>query len=441
MTESTTNAGPAPESGLREGEAAPPWQIYSNRQRWTFLVILFLVCTSNYIDRYIMSVLIEPIKTEFGATDTQMGLLSGFAFAIFYAVLGIPLARLADRGDRKLVISLSLALWSFATAICGIVQGFWQLLLARVLVGVGEAGAIPPGQSLIADYFEPEKRTRALAIFMSSTTVGYLVAFVLGAQIAAQYGWRMAFLLMGVPGLLLALIAWVGLKEPRRIPRRLHDKASRETFGTSLRILFRKPSYVLLTIGSVFYFLVAYGAFIWFPPYMQRVLGVDLAQLGALYGLVGAAGSVIGTLLGGWVADRLAKRNLRWMALTPAISLLISCPLYIAAILMSSFTTFLIFSFLSGVMLSASIPSMFSMIHVVCGTRRRAMAVAINFFFANLIGLGLGPVLTGYLSDTFTAQYGVTGLRYALVAALLFLLPAAFAYWRVTKHLEKDAEA
>jgi predicted MFS family arabinose efflux permease len=275
---------------------------------------------------------------------------------------------------------------------------------------------------------------------MSSATVGYLVAFVGGAQIAAAYGWRSAFLIMGLPGLLLALVVWFGLKEPRRLPGRWPGKAEAEPFGTSLRVLFGKKSYVLLTIATVLYFLVAYGAFIWFPPYMQRVLGVDLAAIGPTYGLVSAAATVIGTLLGGYVADRLSRRSIRWTAYTPSLALLICCPLNVIALSLDSFTGFLVLNFLAALPLAAAVPAIFGLLHMVCGSSRRAMAVAMTFFFANLIGLGLGPVITGYLSDTFTAQYGAVGLRYAIIIALLMLLPAAFAYWRLARHIEKDAE-
>lgn len=419
----------------------PAWDLYSNGQRRVFLAILFLACTSNYIDRQLMSVLIEPVKHEFGASDTQMGLLTGLAFAIFYAVLGLPVARLADRGDRKLVIAGSLALWSAATALCGLAQNFWQMFAARVLVGVGEAGAIPPAQSLIADYFAPERRARALAIFMSSATVGYLVAFVAGPMITAAYGWRPAFLIMGIPGLLIALLAWYGLKEPRKLPGRAPAREDREPFQASLRILAGKRSYVLLTAGSVCYFLVAYGAFIWFPPYMQRVLHLDLAAFGPVYGMISAVGSVVGTLFGGWVSDRMARRGLRYTGYTPAVALAICCPLSIAAVAVDSFTGFIVINLFSGLALAAAVPAMFALIHRVCGSPRRALAVAVNFFFANLIGLGLGPVMTGYLSDVFTARYGDVGLRYAIMIALLVLIPAAACYWRAARYLERDEEA
>jgi MFS family permease len=416
------------------------WELYSGRQRAMFLTILFLACTSNYVDRQLMSVLIEPIKHEFGASDTQMGLLTGFAFALCYAVLGIPVARLADRGDRRLVISVSMALWSLMTALCGVAGTFWHMFAARVGVGIGEAGAIPPAQSLIADYFAPERRTRALAIFMSAATVGYLVAFVIGAQIAAAAGWRTAFLIMGIPGLLLAALAWAGLEEPRKLPGRASPGGEFEDLSRSLRILFGKRSYVLATAAITFYFLVAYGALIWVPPYMQRVLHVDLAAAGAGYGLVSALGTVVGTLLGGSVTDRLIKRDRRWAAWAPGYALLLCWPLFTLSFLINNYVGFLVINLAAGLVLAAAVPAFFGLIHVICGSRRRAMAVAIIFFFANLIGLGLGPVITGYLSDVFTTTHGPTGLRYAVIVALLMLLPAGLCHLRIARHLEGDME-
>jgi len=194
------------------------WDLYSSRQRWVYLAVLFLVSTSNYADRNVISVLLEPIKAEFKVSDTMLGLLTGISFAVFYATLGIPVARWADRGNRKFIMTLALTIWSFMTMLCGAAQTFWQLAFARVGVGAGEAGAIPPAQSLIADYFDPTRRARALAIFMASATAGYLLGFVLGAHIAAVYGWRHAFVLLGAPGLLLAVIVHFVLREPRVLP-------------------------------------------------------------------------------------------------------------------------------------------------------------------------------------------------------------------------------
>jgi predicted MFS family arabinose efflux permease len=267
------------------------------------------------------------------------------------------------------------------------------------------------------------------------------VAFVGGAKIAASYDWRTAFIVMGVPGLLLAVFAWFGLKEPRLLPGRSAAGRASEPFSQSLRILFAKPSYMLVTVAGTLYFLVAYGAFIWVPPYMQRVLGADLASVGASYGLVSAVATVVGTLGGGALTDRLIKRDRRWATWVPGVALLLACPLYIGAFLVDSFEGFLVFALLGGLLIAAAIPAMFGLIHLICGSPRRAVAVAINFFFANLIGLGLGPVITGYLSDTFTASYGAVGLRYALLIALVMLVPAGLCYLAMTRHLARDTEA
>jgi MFS family permease len=423
------------------GVSGPTWEIYSGRQRWAFLAILFLICTSNYVDRLILSILVEPIKAEFQASDFEMGLLGGFSFAIFYAILGIPVARIADRGDRKRVVTISLLIWSVMTAICGLAQNFWQLALARVGVGVGEAGAIPPSQSLIVDYFPPGQRTRALAIFMSAATAGYLLAFIGGAQVAAAYGWRAAFIVMGVPGLLLALIAWFGLSEPRRLPGRMPGAGEHEPLGATFRALAAKRSFVLLTAAMVIYFLMAYGALYFVPAYLVRVLDQDLAAVGAIYGSLNAVGAVVGTVGGGILTDRLAKANRRWLVRVPAIGLVLACPLYEFAFLTDSATLFYAASFLGGLALAASVPAMFTILHLVCGSKRRAMAVALVFFFANLIGLGLGPVITGLLSDWFTQSYGAVGLRYALLIALLMLIPAGMVLWRAARYVEDEAEA
>ncbi|MGH6613365.1 spinster family MFS transporter [Sphingomonas sp.] len=420
---------------------AAVWHRYSPARRWGLLAILFLVSLSNYVDRQVMSVLIEPIKAEFQASDTMMGLLSGFAFAACYAVLGIPVARLSDRGNRRIVITLSLAIWSMMSVACGFARNFTMLALARTGVGVGEAGAIPPAQSLIADYFPPEQRTRALGIFMASATVGYLIAFMAGTQLAATYGWRMAFIALGLPGLLLAALAWLGLHEPRAGRSSATAQAQHETFRQTLRALADKPSYVFINVSMALYFLVAYGAITWLPAYMGRVLRLELTEIGAAYGAVSALGALVGTLGGGFVIDRLAKRNPRQLAQVPGLILIASCPLYELGLLTNTFGVFLAMVFIAGVGLSAAAPAMFSALHLVCGSARRAMAVAIAFFFANLLGLGFGPLITGALSDLFTAQFGPVGLRYALMAALALLIPAGIALWLGGRTLEADREA
>lgn len=420
---------------------APADSLYGDRRRWWMLLVLFLVATCSYVDRHIVSVLLEPIKKEFGVSDTLLGLLSGFAFAIFYATLGIPVARWADRGNRRTIVTLAVTLWSGFTVLCGYAGSFWQLALARVGVGAGEAGAIPPSQSLIVDYFAPARRASALAIFMSAATAGYLIAFVLGGYLAAHYGWRTTLIVVGAPGLLLALLARFCLDEPRLRPGREPLAAAQSGIGTTVRELFAKPSYRLLLAAAVFYALMAYGSAIFFPSFMVRSLGVSLAEVGLVYGLVSAIGALVGTVGGGFIADRLGQRSPSWYAWLPALGCALALPLYVAAILANSFTTFIALSGVGGTLVGACLPSMFTALHAVCGSSRRALSVAVLTFMMSLIGSGLGPVIAGALSDAFAARAGNESLRWAMLVCTLFLLPCIWCFWRAGQHLPRDLES
>lgn len=393
------------------------------------LAILFMVSMWNYVDRQIISVLVTPIKAEFHASDTQMGLLTGFAFAASYAIFGLPAARLADRGDRRLVVSGAVIIWSGFTTCCGLVSSFPLLVLARLGVGVGEAGAIPPAQSLIADYFAPGQRARALAVFMSSAMFGTLLAFGIGGRIAAAHGWRSAFIALGLPGLLIALLAAIGLKEPRRMAQ-AGTSASTEPLGESLRALLAKRSYIYLTIAMVLYFMVAYGAVSWFPAYLGRTLHMGLALIGSSYGTSIGIASFVGTLLGGGLTDRLGRQDGRWFGRAPALMLLVALPAFFVGLLSASTGAFIAAAAIGTAALYGAVPGMFALLHATCGSPRRALAVAVLFFFANLIGLGLGPLLTGALSDHFAAAHDADGLGHALMLSCCALLPAGLALWR-----------
>lgn len=416
------------------------WSLYRPAQRWGFLAILFFASASSFMDRYVMSVLIEPIKSEFKASDTMMGLLGGFAFAAFYATLGLPIARLADRGDRKLVISVSMAIWSVTTLLCGVARNFPQLVLARVGVGAGEAGAMPPAQSLIADYFPPAQRARALGVLIASSTVGYIVAFSLGAWLAATQGWRAAFIALGAPGLVLCALTLVGLREPR------HQLASgnqkkQEPLRSTLAALAGKRSFVLLCIAATLYWLVAYGAVIWFPAYLVRVLHLNLVTVGAVFGGLGAIAALVGSVVGGFVTDFATKKSVAYAARVPAAILVGVVPVYELAMVSDEPVMFYAASFVGALGLSAAVPAFFTLLHRICGSARRATAVAILFFFGNLVGLGLGPVITGALSDHFSSAYGPVGLRYAIMIALLALAPSGLVLWTAAKSVAADTEA
>jgi MFS family permease len=422
-------------------DTAPIWSRYSTGQRWLFLSALCMVSMWNYVDRIIMSVLLEPIKKDFGATDAQMGLLTGIAFAISYASFGIPVARISDRGDRRLVISVSVAIWSFFTACCGLAGSFLQLAMARVGVGLGEAGSMPPSQSLIADYFPPAQRTRAFAIFTVTALLGNLIAFTVGAHLAVTYGWRGAFIGLGVPGLLIALFAWVILREPRKDIAALKKPEPQETFLTNLRVLGSKRSYVLINFAMIMYYCVSYGAMSWFPAYLDRVMKVGLAEVGTTYGPASAVANLIGALVGGFVTDWLAARDRRWLGWAPAAALFICLPIFEIGLQSDDSTTFIVMACIGMLFLTAALPGMLSLMHVVCGSARRAMAVAMLYFFANLIGLSFGPLVTGMMSDYFSPTYGPVGLRFGLMAATFFVVPCGLALAAAGSLAHRDAEA
>jgi MFS family permease len=429
------------ESAAQDAAGVQPWTLYTEGQRWRLLAILFLVSTSNYFDRNVISVLLEPIKHEFHVSDTMLGVLSGFCFAIFYAVFGVPVARWADRGNRRTIITLALSVWSVMTICCGLAQNFWQLSLSRIGVGAGESGAIPPAQSLIADYFPPDRRASAIAIFMSSAMAGYLLGFGAGGYIAATYGWRAAFLLGGVPGLVLALVTRFGLTEPRqRVGGHQGGDADHERFRETLAHLKAKRAFLYALIGCILFFFVAYGALVFAPSFLIRVLHVPLATVSLASGTLNAVGSVVGTLGGGWVADRLGRRDIRWLAWLPAAACALAAPIYAVAFSFDHLGGYLGLSFAAGILVSGGLPPVFAAIHAVCGSRRRAMAIAIVLFSGTLFGGGLGPLAAGAISDALSAVYGANGLRYMLMLMMPLLVVTGGFYYLAGRALPADLE-
>jgi MFS family permease len=420
---------------------AAPWRRYTPRQRRQFLLVLFLIGTCNFVDRNVIGVLFEQIKAEFQASDTVLGLLSGLSVALFYATLGIPVARWADRGDRKRVIAVSVSIWSVMTVLCGFASSFWQLLVARFGVGAGEAGAVPPAQSLIADYYSPTERARAIGIFMMSGSAGYALGLILGGWIAQHYGWRAVFVFFGVLGLALAPLAHFKLNEPRRDAPPVPSSSESESGIAACRALFAKPAYRLLVAGIVVYYVMAYGAFVFIVSHMIRAHGLSVAQAGALVGVISAAAAIVGSYGGGALADRLAARDITWLPRFAGWAMIAAIPLYEVALGASTLHAMVPALVLAVIVHSAVVPPAFSAVHAVCGSKRRALAVAVVFFFANLIGLGLGPILSGALSDAFGAVYGsADGLRYALMVMMSVLLPAGWLMLRAARTFSSGAE-
>ncbi|MES2496526.1 MAG: MFS transporter [Pseudomonadota bacterium] len=412
----------------------------SPARRWGLLAILFLVGTSSSVDRVVISVLLEPIKQEFGVSDTQLGLLSGLSFALLYSVLGLPIARWADRGNRKLLIAGAITVWSGMTMLCAAAGSFWHLLLARIGVGVGEAGATPPAQSLIVDYFPAAQRARAIGIFATSGTAGYLIGLTIGSQLVAAYGWRITLVAFGLPGLLIAVLVMLLLVEPRQIDPAAARARVIEPFGASIRALASKRSFVLLLIGFTTYHFAAYGALVFVPSYLVRVIGSPIAESGPIFGLTSAMAVLVGSLAGGALCDWLTARDRRWIGWFPALGFGLAIVPNVAMFMIDDLTWFLVVSTFGGVLLYAALPAAFTAIHAVCGNARRATAIAIVLFFGNLLGFGLGPVVTGALSDHFSATEGPTGLRYALMIVMALLLPTALLMAASGRRIIADLE-
>ncbi len=423
------------------GSAAPVWDVYSRRQRRLFLLILFLVSLSNYVDRTIVGVLLEPIKNEFRVSDTMLGFLTGIAFTLFYATLGIPIARWADRGDRRLIITAALAIWSMMTILCGAAQSFWQLALMRVGVAVGEAGAIPPSQSLLADYYAPERRAKALGILLMSATLSYLLGLGLGGWVAQNYGWRTAFVAAGAPGLLLAMFVFLMLHEPRRMAAFTVRPDDTESVAAAVKALSKKKAYVRILISMILHSLMSSGAIVFIISFMTRLHGLSLAQAGALFGAVAAAGSITGNLLGGAAADWLAKKDVAWFGRLSGYSLLLCWPLFLSAFLAPSVAVMAPMLLLAFILMTAANAPIYSALHFVCGSKRRATAVALILLLTNLIGFGLGPIAVGALSDTLAGLYGPgEGLRYALAAIMVLFVPSGLVMLAAARQIAADAE-
>jgi MFS family permease len=417
------------------------WSWYSPAQRWGFLAVLFLVTTSNYFDYYVISVLLEPIKAEYNVSDAALGALSGFSFALCYALGALPIARWADHGNRRTIIAVSLTAWSLMTAACGMARSFWHLVVARLGVGAVEPGAAPPSQSLVVEYFPPEMRATAISILtMGGSATGWLVGVGVGGYVAAKYGWRMAFLVAGLPGLLLALAVWRLLPEPRERTGLSARARNAEGLGEALAKLRRKRSFLFALAGISVYAICAYGSSIFLPSFMIRSLHVSLMQVSVTWGITVAAANFLGAFSGGWTADYLGRRDIRWYGWVPAISLFLGALGYWCALATQDFISFVIVDFFAEFVLAVGVPVCFAAVHTVCGSARRASAIALVHFSFMLVGSGIGPVVAGAVSDGLNAAYGQESLRLALIVMQTFILPAALLLYWTGRLLPRDRE-
>lgn len=409
--------------------------------RTIVLAMLFVVYTINFLDRQILGILVGPIKNELHLTDTQIGLLGGTAFAMVYSLLSVPLALLADRTNRSWVITVSMAVWSAFTALCGMATSFGQLFVFRMGVGIGEAGGLAPSYALLGDYYPPERRARALAIYSLGVPVGLAVGMLLGAYIANAINWRTAFLAVGLAGIVLAPLVKLVVRDPPRPSSRIVRAPITHAFG----ILAAKPSFWLMAFGASLSSLAGYGLAFWIPSFLERSYGFDIVDRSHFFASLLLIGGCAGVLSGGWIADKLGPRDHGFYAKVPAIAWAITAPLFIVAFWSPSpvlaWFLFLIPQALNILWLG---PVSTAVQHLV-PSHMRSTATACFMLINNLIGLGTGALLMGAISDFLTPRFGAEALRYsAMTIACLYVLAAMLALLAVRPlrqdWIEEDCE-
>jgi MFS family permease len=408
---------------ITQAEAsAPVTKTISNAYRNLVLGFLVLAYTFNFIDRTIVSTINQAIKLDLKLSDTQLGLLGGPAFAVLYTLLGVPIARLAERYSRVWIITISLIVWSGFTAACGLAGSFVQLLALRVGVGIGEAGCSPPAHSLISDYFEPKRRATALAIYAFGIPLGAMIGAAFGGWLAKSFGWRVAFMTVGAPGLILALAFILLVKEPRRGLSDPPEKAAapkvddcrqsgwlwselKALAAVSVSLFGRWPVLNII-LGLTITSFAGYGGGAFAGPYFIRTFGLDYATAGLILGLgVGLSGG-LGTLAGGFISDWASKHGARWYALTPAIGIALAAPIYLLAYRQADWRVAAVLLMIPGVFVYTYLGPSFAVVQNVVETRQRATAAALLLLFVNIIALGGGPLFTGWIIDQF-AQFNL----------------------------------
>lgn len=416
----------------------------SIERRYKVLAVLTLIYLVNFIDRQVLSILLQPIQREFGVSDSVLGLLVGPTFAFFYATMGVPLAMVADRMDRRRLITGSLFLFSLTTALCGLVGHFWQLVLVRIGTGIGEAGTGPASQTIITDIFPPAERVRAQAIYATGANLGVLVAFAAGGIVAERFGWRMAFLLAGLPGIVLAVVAWRllrGLGQRAAIPAGravAAAGASLSAFRQSAGLLWRLRSFRLILLGACMTCFSGNALVAFFPAFLERTHGMGMAGIGLTVALIVGAGGGTATYLAGVVTDRLRPRDDRWSLWVPALTALLGLPLAPICFLADDRALVLTAAILPLSVTAAFIGPVINTVQELAPGGIRATAVAVLILVDNLIGLGLGPQFVGIASDLLRPALGADSLRWGLLLSCGGYAVSALGFLLAARHLRAD---
>lgn len=416
--------------------------LYSKKYTNYVLGVLTTVFVFNFVDRQILSILAPAIKADLGLSDTQIGALSGIAFGIFYATLGIPIARLADRYSRVNIISISLAIWSLMTSLSGLATNFWQLLIARIGVGIGEAGGSPPSHSLLADYFSPDKRATALGIYALGVPIGVLFGSMAGGWITEFFGWRYAFFVVGIPGIILAVVLKLSVKEP---PRGYSETKQLEIEQVPFSVVVKKmwgfKTFRYLALGCGSQAFVAYGMIAWMPSFLVRVHDLSIGEVGTALGVILGIGGGLGTVLSGLIGDKLGAKNVRYYMLVPAYAFLLTVPIGAAVYLIDSTYLMLAVFTLPAFLLQLYTGPTFGMTQSLAPLAMRAAASAFLLFIVNIIGLVFGPTTIGILSDLLQSQWqmsAVESLRMALLLCNFVYLLSFYYYYKASQTIESD---
>ena len=426
-------------SSAQSVQAATPTRLLL----WTLLIVYIL----NFLDRQIVNILAEEISRDLKLSDTQIGLMTGLAFAVFYTFLGIPIARYADRprSNRVALITWSLGLWSVMTAACGFAQNFVQLLLARIGVGVGEAGCTPAAHSIITGAVAPEKRSSAIAFYGLGIPIGGLLGMVVGGVLNDILGWRNAFLAAAVPGLLFALILPFVLKDPARDNATKASLAAspplEQPFWQALGEIASSRSFVFVLLGASFTAFLSYGKGVWVVILFQRDFGLSATETGLSLGIVAGLAGVLGTWGGGYLADRFGARDRRHLLTAPAIGMAVAAPILFAAYFVDDWRLALVLLVVPTVFNSFYYGPSYALAQQLVKTEQRALATSLVVFGQNLIGLGLGPLFFGMLSDAFKPMAGVESVRWVLYGAAWLGLIPAFFFWRASLKLGTDLKS
>ena len=408
------------------------------------LALFLLVYIINFVDRQIFSILIEPIRLEIHLSDTQLGLLGGIAFAIFYTFAGIPIARWADVGVRKNIVALALVIWSVMTMFTSTAKGFGTLLIARVGVGIGEAGCSPPIHSLISDMYPEEERGTALSTYALGIPIGAAIGTLVGGWIGEYFGWRMAFLVVGLPGIIVAIVVFFTVREPPRghsEPDHVQVQKDLVPLVDTIRFLWGLRAFRHLSFAGALHAFVGYGVGLFIPAFFMRVHGFGLAETSTYLFLIGLTG-MIGTYLGGYLGDRMGKKDKRWYMGVPGIATIISVPFAVLFYTTGDPMLAIVLAIPGAILGPMYLGPTFAMTQTLVPPAMRSTASAILLFVLNLIGLGLGPVFAGFLSDTLKPEYGEESIRYSLlILAVAGNIWSAFHYYLASRTLREDLVA